>query len=181
LGACCELGQPRAQTGRLLRALLQDSASPLHEESSQVRVPAFANPQQLLLATSGIFARDDSEPGGELSPLFESCSVSDRGDDCGRRHRSDARDRYQPWAGFVVTSSLVDHRIGFVDPHLQVIELQPQLRQQHAQCAGELGAGVFQDPGQCRIDMASPLAQSDSTFEQQATNLVDELGFLICA
>jgi hypothetical protein len=37
-----------------------------------------------------------------------------------------------------------------VDLHLQVIELQLQLQQKHAQCAGELGAGVFQDPGQCR-------------------------------
>jgi hypothetical protein len=26
-------------------------------------------------------------------------------------------------------------RIGFLDPHFQVIELQLQLRQQHAQCA----------------------------------------------
>jgi hypothetical protein len=32
-------------------------------------------------------------------------------------------------------SSLLDHRIGFVDPHLQVIELQFQLRQEDAQCA----------------------------------------------
>jgi hypothetical protein len=31
----------------------------VHEESSPVRVPAFANPQQLLLAPGGIFARDD--------------------------------------------------------------------------------------------------------------------------
>ena len=63
VGAGCELGQPRTQTARLLRALLQDGASPVHEESSQVRVPAFANPEQLLLAPGGIFARDDSEPG----------------------------------------------------------------------------------------------------------------------
>jgi hypothetical protein len=31
--------------------------------SSTVRVPAFANPEQLLLAPGGIFARDDAEPG----------------------------------------------------------------------------------------------------------------------
>jgi hypothetical protein len=47
--------------------------------------------------------------------------------------------------------------IGVVNPHLQVIELQLELHQQHAQCAGELSAGVFQDPRQCRIDMAAPL------------------------
>jgi hypothetical protein len=93
MGACCELGQPRAQTGRLFRPLLQDCTRPLHEKSTQVRVPAFADPEQLLLATSGIFARGDSEPGGELSPFFEGRSVADRGDDRGRRNRSDARDR----------------------------------------------------------------------------------------
>ena len=55
------------------------------------------------------------------------------------------------------SSDLLDHRIGFVDPYLQVIEFQLQLCQQQAHCARELGAGVFQDPGQGRIDMASPL------------------------
>jgi hypothetical protein len=38
-------------------------------------------------------------------------------------------------AGFVFASSLFDQRIGFVDPQIQVIKLQLQLRQQHAQCA----------------------------------------------
>jgi hypothetical protein len=71
-----------------------------------------------------MFARDDSEPRRKPSPLFESCSIADRGDDCSRRHWPDARDRYQPSTGFVLASSLVDHGIGFVDPHLQVIELQ---------------------------------------------------------
>ena len=42
-------------------------------------------------------------------------AVADRGDDCSRRHGSDARDRYQPSAGVVVTSNFVDHCISFVD------------------------------------------------------------------
>ena len=79
---------PRTQTGRLFRALLQDGTGPLHQESSQVRVPPFANPQQLLLAASGVFARDDSQPRGKPSPLFESGSIADRGDDGSRRHWS---------------------------------------------------------------------------------------------
>jgi hypothetical protein len=56
-------------------------------------------------------------------PLRKAPSVADRGDDCGRRHRSDARDGHQPSAGFVLVSGFLDHRIGFVDPHIQVIEL----------------------------------------------------------
>src|SRR5262249_16543063 len=38
----------------------------------------------------GVFARDDAQPGVELPPLFKRHSVADRGDDCGRRNRSDA-------------------------------------------------------------------------------------------
>ena len=74
--AGCELGQPHTQTGGLFRALLQDGTGRLHQESSQVRVPPFANPQQLLLAASGVFARDDSQPRGKPSPLFESGSIA---------------------------------------------------------------------------------------------------------
>jgi len=60
MGARRELGQPRTQTGRLLRARLQDGTRPLHEKSSQVRVPAFADPEQSLLAGGGIFARESA-------------------------------------------------------------------------------------------------------------------------
>src|SRR5205823_13802537 len=37
-----------------------------------------------------------SQPGRELSTLAEGRSIANRRDDCGRRHRSDARDRNQP-------------------------------------------------------------------------------------
>jgi hypothetical protein len=85
----------------------------LYEESSQVRVPAFANPQQLLLAPGAIFARDDSEPRGKPSPFFASGSIADRGNDQGL---------LPAVAGFVLASGLVDHGIGFVDAHLPMIE-----------------------------------------------------------
>jgi hypothetical protein len=62
-------------------------------------------------------------------------SIPDGRDDCGRRHRSDASDGHQPLAGFVFASSLLDQRIGFVDPHTQMVELQLQLSQEHAQCS----------------------------------------------
>jgi hypothetical protein len=61
----------------LLGTLLQNGTRPLHEESPQVRVPALANPEQLLLASGGIFAQGDSEQGCELSPVLESCSIAD--------------------------------------------------------------------------------------------------------
>jgi hypothetical protein len=96
-----ELGQPHTQTGRLLGALLQDRACTLDEQSSQVGVPTFADTEQLLLATSGVLTWNYPHPGGELPPLMEGPSVPDGCDDCGRRHRSDARDGHQPLTGFV--------------------------------------------------------------------------------
>src|SRR3981081_3748399 len=103
--------------GRLLCALLQDGTSPMHEKLSQIGVPAFANPEQFLLPPGGMFSRDDPEPGGELSPLAKGRSVADRRDDCGCRHRSDARNCHQPLAGFVLARRLLDHLIGLVDSH----------------------------------------------------------------
>ena len=166
--ASCELGQPRTQTGKFFALCCRTARAPCTKRPRKYEFPRLLIPSSFC-CSSGRVARDDSEPRGKPTPLFESGSIADRGDDCSRRDRSDARNLDQPLAGFVLASSLVDHRIDFVDPHLQVFEFSLQLRQQHAQCARELGAGVFHDPGQCGIDMASPLAQSDSTFEQQAT------------
>jgi len=47
--------QPATQTGRLLVAHLQDSASTLDEESSQIGVASFADAEQPLLTTGGVF------------------------------------------------------------------------------------------------------------------------------
>src|SRR5258708_16336079 len=45
---------------------------------------------------------------------------------------SDARDGHEPPAGFVLMSGLLDHRIGLVNPHRQLIKIQLQLGQQQA-------------------------------------------------
>jgi hypothetical protein len=41
----------------------------LHEKSSQIGVTTFADTEQLLLAAGGVFTRNYSHPGGELSTL----------------------------------------------------------------------------------------------------------------
>src|SRR5260370_36519224 len=105
----------------MLRALLQDRTCALYEHSSQVRVTTFADPEQLLLAAGGVLARHDPHPSCELPSLMEGRSVADCRDECGGRDWSDARDGHQPLAGCVFAHSLLDQRIGFVDPHIQVI------------------------------------------------------------
>src|SRR6266478_9747999 len=51
------------------------------------------------------------------------------------RDWTDARNRHEPSAGFVLIRGLSDHRIGLVNPHSQLIKIQLQLGQQHAHCA----------------------------------------------
>jgi len=46
-----------------------DRACALHEQSSQVRVPTFADTEQLLLATGGVFARNDPIQAANSRPL----------------------------------------------------------------------------------------------------------------
>ncbi len=117
----------------------------MHEQSSQIGVPTFADAEQLLLAAGGVFARNQPYPGCELAALVEGSSVADRRDEGGGRNGSDARNGHQPSAGFVLMRSLPDHRVGLVNPRSQLIKIQLQLRQQHAHCARQLRVGVFQD------------------------------------
>jgi len=50
-------------------------------------------------------------------------------------------------AGFVLSGRLLDHRIGFVDSPLQVIEFDPQLRQQDANAPDSLALASSSIPG----------------------------------
>jgi hypothetical protein len=95
----------------------------------------FANPEQFLLTTCGMLSQGHPEQGGELPPLAKGGSVSDRAMGCGRRRRSDTRDRYQPSASFVLARCLLDYRIGFVDSCFQMIKapalVEPAARAMH--------------------------------------------------
>jgi len=57
MGARCQLCQPRTQTRRLLLSKLQNRMCALYEQSSQIAVPAFADAEQFLFASGGVFAR----------------------------------------------------------------------------------------------------------------------------
>jgi hypothetical protein len=85
------LRKGRCHVDEALPGILEDASTKLSGALrvllAQLKLELDHLQMRLLLATGGIFARDDSEPGCELSPLFKSCSVADRGDDCGRRNR----------------------------------------------------------------------------------------------
>lgn len=67
VSAGCELTEPVMKTGGVLLFTLQYGTCPIHEQSSQIVVPALADPQQLLLAASGVLPWNQSQPGGEAS------------------------------------------------------------------------------------------------------------------
>jgi hypothetical protein len=75
VGACCELGQPRIQTGRLLCALLQDGTSSMHEKLSQIGVPAFADPEQFLLTPGGMLSRTIPIQAANSRPLWKAAPL----------------------------------------------------------------------------------------------------------
>lgn len=109
----------------------------LDEQPSQVRVSPFADPKQLLLAARGVLTGHNPHPGRELSPFPESRPVTDRRDQGGRSNGSDARNRHQSLAGFVLLSGLVEQGIGFIDPLRYLVKFQLQLRKG---CAGRTKA-----------------------------------------
>lgn len=69
----------------MLRAPLQDGASPLHEKSSQIGVPTFAGTGQFMLTPGGVFSGTTPSQAANSRPLWKA-SDANRRDDCGRRH-----------------------------------------------------------------------------------------------
>jgi hypothetical protein len=65
---------------------------------------------------------NDPHSGRELSPLAEACSIADRCDHRGCRHRSDARDFHQTLARLVLASRFLDCRIGFLNAQGRLVQ-----------------------------------------------------------
>src|ERR1035441_4768141 len=110
----CELRQPCPQTGRLLLSELQNCTSTLYKQFSQVRVAAFADAEQFLLAAGGVFAWNQADPGSELPAFAESRTVSDSGDQCRCCKWPDAGDRVQTLTSFTLVCGLLNQRLHFL-------------------------------------------------------------------
>ena len=73
------------QAGALLVSVPQNRTRSLNEEFSQIAVATLADAEKLLLASGGVFAGNQSEPGCELptlaetSPFLQKSSVRPRG------------------------------------------------------------------------------------------------------
>jgi len=145
----------------------------MHEESSQVAVSTFTDAQQFLLAASRVLPRYQSQPGGERTALRELCSAADRCHNGSRCHRSDTGNRHQAATVFALARRPRDHRVGFIDPALQLPQFTLQLCQQHAQMPGQAVLRIFQDAEQRSFGMSATLPKRDTAPQQQSANLVD--------
>jgi hypothetical protein len=50
----------------------------VHEEFTQVAIPAFTDPQQMRLASSRMLAWHEPEPGRQLPAILDVCRIVDR-------------------------------------------------------------------------------------------------------
>jgi hypothetical protein len=73
------------QAGALLVSVFQNCTCALNKEFSRITIATLADAEELLLASGGVFARDQSDPSCELAPLADDRTISDRGDERGCR------------------------------------------------------------------------------------------------
>ena len=96
--------------------LLQDGKCAKNQEASQISVALLANAPQTLLAASRILARDNPDPGGEVTSRLEYRSIRNRGDNSARPENTDAGNSLEPFAVVAFTmldkKSLVDRGLG---------------------------------------------------------------------
>ena len=89
------LGQEPLQPGVALGQLraTQHRLGADDQQPAQIAVALPADPPEPLPAAGRVLARHEAEPGGELAPAAKRRRIRDRGGDCRRDQRSDARDR----------------------------------------------------------------------------------------
>ena len=78
------------------------------------------------------------------------------------------------FASSVFAGRLLDHAIHFGDAFGKLIQLDLHLRQQCSQCAGKPHVSILQDSGELLSNVFSPHAQGHATFEQRASDLIDD-------
>src|SRR5215471_15408482 len=68
------------------------------EQRTQIPVTSFTDPQEARFASRGVLARHETQPGGKLTPAFESAYIADAGHQRTGTQRSNSRDLIQTLA-----------------------------------------------------------------------------------
>jgi hypothetical protein len=125
----------------------QHGACSVDEHASQVEVATLADAVELGLASGGMLAGNQAEPGGEVASFAEGSAVANGGHGCRGYQRADAGDLAQLLAGFIFGRDALDLFADGSDVDLQLFPLLLDLGQQVAHARGEVLVGVFQDRG----------------------------------
>ena len=73
-----QLIHPRVQCQSVSMGLGENGSRAMDEQTPEIRIAAFADPEQLRLSSGRVLPWDQAQPGRELMPLDERRSVSDR-------------------------------------------------------------------------------------------------------
>src|SRR5439155_6502609 len=115
----CPLGKPvhpPPETSGVILDAKQYGPSSVDQHATQIDVAALADAEQLLLASGGVLAGHDANPGCEVPPTAKGSPVADCGHGCRRDQRAEAGDLAQTPAKSVLFSvefDVVRERLDF--------------------------------------------------------------------
>ena len=162
---------------RIILALgdAQHRAGAVDEQLAQVDIPALADPKQALLATGGVLARHQTEPGGHCPAIVKQAGVfADGGQQGGGAFGTDTRWLHQRLGLRVVLGDLIDLRIVVGDSCVEMLQLLVEPLQLGPKAPTETVAGVLEDLGQASLQGGAPLGNLDAVLQQQTAGLIDQ-------
>jgi hypothetical protein len=107
----------------LLRRPEYDRSRTVHEQRPQITIASLSDARKPLFFSAGVLARNEPEPGCELTPIVKSIAVRDRGNHCGGSYRPDSLYLRDPLTQRVLLEGLVDfgfHRQNTLIERLQL-------------------------------------------------------------
>ena len=106
------------------------------EQGPQVRVAAFADPEQPRLAARRVLSRHEPQPGAHLAPVVENARIADLSDESAGDQRPDTASFHQPVGARILAGQALEFARQVFDLGVEFIEPSPLPRQFSAQERG---------------------------------------------
>jgi hypothetical protein len=116
-----------AQTAGVVLDAQQHGARPVDEHASQVGVPALADAEKSGFGTSGMLARYQAEPGGEVASIAEGRSIADGSYHRSRNQRPHSRNLTQSPARLVFVRYVLNLFADVGDVGLELLLFLPEI------------------------------------------------------
>lgn len=117
---------PCAEAVGLVLGSPDDGAGAMDQERAQVLIAALADAHQDASVAARVLSRHESQPGSEMTAVFEVASGADRRDNRGRGLRADATDPRQALAVPVLPEYAIDPAVERHDPGIEFMEEREQ-------------------------------------------------------